>query len=142
MDELIRDVVEMLDTYLGDASDHVVDQATDGAQASNVFPASLPYSQGDHSGLALHHSDIHIDMTDILGKSPAGAGNADKTRLNAYLNVGGNFEFFGFEDVPHLRKKQSQRDAIQSPGPASIRSRALTPAKLPQSIEYSLYEAS
>lgn len=94
----------MLDIYLGDTGDHVVDQAADGAQASNMLPASLPHGQSNHSGLSLHHSDIHIDMADILGKSSTGASDADETRLDADLNVRGNFEFFGFEDVPHLEE--------------------------------------
>ena len=95
------------DAHLGNTDHHVVDQGANGSQASDVFPAALPDSQSDHSSFALHYPDIHIDMSDILGQSSPGSSDWDKARFDCNINAGGDFEFFGFEDVPHLEKGRS-----------------------------------
>lgn len=92
-------------THLGDSSDHVVDQTTNRSQAGNMFPAALPHCQKDLRRLSLNHSDIHIDMSDILGQCSAGPSDGDLTRFDGDINAFGDFELFGFEDVPHLERK-------------------------------------
>jgi hypothetical protein len=98
---------ETEDTYLGNTDHHVVDQGANGSQASDVFPAALPDTQSDHSSFVLHYPDIHVDMSDVLGQSSPGSSDCDKARFDGNIDAGGDFEFFGFVDVPHLEKGRS-----------------------------------
>jgi hypothetical protein len=97
--------------HLGDTGHHVVNQGANGPQTSDVFSAPLPDSQSDHSSFSLHDSDIHIDMSDVLGQGPARSSNCEKARFDGDINAGGDFKFFGFEDVPHLEKYKSVSEA-------------------------------
>jgi len=88
---------------LGNTSDHVVDQTPDSVEASDMLPASRPHCERDHCLLlALQDFDVHVDMSDVLGKSAAGSSDGDEARLDDNVNAGGDYEFFGLEDVPHL----------------------------------------
>lgn len=92
---------------LGDASDHVVDETLDSAQASDVLASTLPYSEGDFVGGAFYEADIHVDMADVLGERSTGTSDTDQPRFHGDLDSFGDGEFFGLEDVPHLQRRKS-----------------------------------
>jgi len=64
---------------LGDTGDHVGDETLNCPQASNMLPASLPYSQSDLVALALEQPDVHINVTDILVESAPRALDGDQS---------------------------------------------------------------
>jgi hypothetical protein len=69
-----------------------------------VFPASLPYSENDLVGLAFHQPDVHVNMSYVLVQCPTRSSNRYEARFNRHLDAFWDIEFFGLEDVPHLRK--------------------------------------
>jgi len=89
--------------YLGHAFDHVIDQTPDSPQAGDVFPASFPYGENDLVGLALHQPNIHVDMPYVLAQCPARSSNRYEAGFNGNFDALWYIEFFGLEDVPHLR---------------------------------------
>ena len=59
----------------------------------------------DCVGLALDETDVHIDMADILGEGRSWASHSDEAGLDFDSDTFWDLEFFGLEDVPHLRAK-------------------------------------
>lgn len=70
-----------------------------------MLAATLPYCEGDLILAALDKSNIHVDMADVLRQGSPWAGDGDEARFDGDSNVGGDYEFFGLEDVPHLCAK-------------------------------------
>jgi len=90
--------------HLGHSNDHVVDQTANCSKASDVLPAALPNSQSDLRCLPFQDSDIHVDMSDVLGQGTTRTSNSDETGFYCNFNAGRNVEFFCFDNVPHLKK--------------------------------------
>ncbi len=70
-----------------------------------MLTATLPYCEGDLILAALDKSDVHVDMADVLRQGSPWAGDGYETGFDGDGNVGGDYEFFGLEDVPHLHVK-------------------------------------
>lgn len=90
-------------THLGHTGNHVLNETLDCTEASNVFPATLPYRQGDLVGLARKEPDVHINVADILRQGSPGALDGNLTGLYGDLDSLGNVELLGLENVLHLR---------------------------------------
>lgn len=72
-----------------------------------MFSSSLPDCKRDLRCFALQQPNIHINMSNILRQCSSGSSNGNETRLDGNFNIGGDFEFFGLEDVPHLGEQKS-----------------------------------
>lgn len=72
-----------------------------------MLPVALPDCESDLVGLALDQTDIHIHMANILRKSSPGSRNHDNSRLDGDCYTIRNLQFFGFEDITHLLRKQA-----------------------------------
>lgn len=92
-------------TYLGDTDDHVVDCASDSAQARNVLTPALPYGEADLL-LALDELrldlNVHVDMSEVLLERPARPSDGYQARLDGHSHIVGDRELFGGKDVAHL----------------------------------------
>lgn len=64
-------------THLGDASDHVVNHGTDSAEASDMLARAGPDGEEDFGRLALHNSDVHVNMSHILCEGSPGTSDSD-----------------------------------------------------------------
>ena len=92
-------------THLGYTSNHVLNETLDCTEASNVFPAALPYRQGDLVRFARNEPDVHVNVADILRQSPPRALDGDLSGFDGDLNSLREFELLGLENVLHLRPR-------------------------------------
>ena len=65
------------------ASDHILDERFDSAEACDVLATTLPDSKSDLCPLSLDKLDIHVDMADVLIELTTRALDGDETRLDA-----------------------------------------------------------
>lgn len=92
-------------TSLRHPDDHVVDQTFDSVQTGNVLASALPDSQGYFRlGLArFSYSDIHVHMSDDFRERSPWTSHFDNPRLDLDSDTFRNIDFFGLEDVAHLK---------------------------------------
>lgn len=84
-------------------SNHVHNETFDRPQTSYMLSAALPYCECNLVRLALLQPDVHVDMADILVESTPRAFDSDQPGLDGDFHTLWDVEFFGLEDVPHLR---------------------------------------
>jgi hypothetical protein len=75
---------------LGDTGDHVVDNGSDSADASNVLAVTVVDNELElvfTNGL-----DLHVKMAQVLGEFTAGSLDGDNARLDGDINTLGNDE--------------------------------------------------
>lgn len=72
---------------LGYASDHILDERLDGAEARDVLATTLPDSKSDLCALSLDELDVHIDMANVLFEPTARAFDDYDARLDADIDA-------------------------------------------------------
>jgi len=82
---------------LGDTSDHVVDDGTNGADASNVLAVAVVDNKLEL--LLTNGLDLHVKMTEVLGEFTARSLDGDNAGLDGDINVLGDDELVVLVDV-------------------------------------------
>ena len=68
-----------------------------------MFPVSLPNCKSDLVVLALNQADVHIDMANVLCERSPRPSDHNNARLDGDSHTVWDLQFFGFENVAHLR---------------------------------------
>lgn len=80
-----------------------------------MLASTLPYCESDCDGLdGFDDSDIHVNMSDVLLDGSPGSGDGDESGLDSNLDTLGDYEFFGLEDVAHLKYSGSKVSTSES----------------------------
>ena len=93
--------------YLGDSDDHVLDEGSDGSEASDVLSSSVPDREGDGVRL-LDELNVHVDVSDVLVKNTSGSSHLDDSRLDGHSDALRDGKVFGLEDVLHLNEGEGK----------------------------------
>jgi len=88
---------------LGNTGNHVVDNGTDGANASNVL--AIAVVDNKLKLLLTSELDLHVKVTKVLGELAAGTLDGHNARLDGDINVVGDDELVVLVDV--LRTKET-----------------------------------
>ena len=72
-----------------------------------MLASALPDSQGNFRLVlaSFDHSNIHVHMADNFRERSPRAGHFDNPSLDIYCDSFRHIDFFGLEDVAHLRHK-------------------------------------
>lgn len=79
---------------------HVLDVAAHGTNSSNLLLGSKPFF--DHNFLAIHHTNVHSEMTEIAGEFSSWAANCDDTGAHFSSNALGKLHNLIAVDLSHL----------------------------------------
>jgi hypothetical protein len=83
-------VTHLVFETLSDTGDHVVDNGSDSADASNVLAVTVVDNELE---LVLTNGlDLHVKVTQVLGEFTAGSLDGDNARLDGDINTLGNDE--------------------------------------------------